>query len=196
MFKTVGEGVRWATQALEEMGVRKPEWRVFKSELPQCGAKTRAGRPCRAKAAWDEYRCAPQNGRCRLHGGWSTGPRTEEGLLRVAEAARQAQLRRWEAYRQRKEERAALLIPKKRGRPKKTGRDKNGKVLPSLIAAEPELVAQLALAGDSVLLVKALEHFYGPSSHPAKLALQEERALLAEAKHKLALARNAQKKPR
>ena len=37
-----------------------------------CGAKTRAGTPCRRK---DIY----QSGRCALHGGLSTGPKTEAG---------------------------------------------------------------------------------------------------------------------
>ena len=41
---------------------------------PRCGAKTRAGSPCQAPAML--------NGRCRLHGGKSTGPRTAEGLER------------------------------------------------------------------------------------------------------------------
>ena len=34
---------------------------------PRCGAKTRKGTPCRAAAM--------KNGRCRMHGGKSTGPR-------------------------------------------------------------------------------------------------------------------------
>jgi hypothetical protein len=37
----------------------------------QCGAKTRKDTPCRAKAL--------DNGRCRNHGGMSTGPKTPEG---------------------------------------------------------------------------------------------------------------------
>ena len=37
-----------------------------------CGAKTRAGTPCKRR---DLYR----SGRCRLHGGLSTGPKTEFG---------------------------------------------------------------------------------------------------------------------
>ncbi|MBW1789808.1 MAG: hypothetical protein JRK53_24855 [Deltaproteobacteria bacterium] len=40
----------------------------------RCGAKTRRGTPCKAPAM--------KNGRCRLHGGKSTGPRTPEGLER------------------------------------------------------------------------------------------------------------------
>jgi len=41
------------------------------SDIPRCGAKTRRGPPCKCPAM--------KNGRCRLHGGLSTGPRTEEG---------------------------------------------------------------------------------------------------------------------
>lgn len=38
----------------------------------QCGARTRAGTPCKRR---DIYR----SGRCKLHGGLSTGPRTDAG---------------------------------------------------------------------------------------------------------------------
>ena len=34
--------------------------------------------------------------RCRFHGGLSTGPKTEAGRARIAEAQR----RRWQAYRE------------------------------------------------------------------------------------------------
>ena len=43
-----------------------------------CGARTRAGHPCRGAAM--------PNGRCRMHGGPSTGPRTPEGLARLRAA--------------------------------------------------------------------------------------------------------------
>ena len=47
----------------------------------RCGAYARStGQPCQAKAL--------ANGRCRLHGGLSTGPRTEAGRKRIGEAAR------------------------------------------------------------------------------------------------------------
>ncbi len=46
---------------------------------PRCGAGTRAGAPCRQPAM--------PNGRCRFHGGKSTGPRTAAGLRR-SKAAR------------------------------------------------------------------------------------------------------------
>jgi hypothetical protein len=48
------------------------------STAQRCGAKTRKGKKCRAPAM--------QNGRCRMHGGASTGPRTQEGIARSRRA--------------------------------------------------------------------------------------------------------------
>jgi len=45
---------------------------------PRCGARTRCDGECRQPAM--------KNGRCRLHGGLSTGPRTPEGLARSRRA--------------------------------------------------------------------------------------------------------------
>ena len=45
----------------------------------RCGARTRAGCPCRAPAIRGKLRC-------RMHGGRSTGPCTEEGLTRLRKA--------------------------------------------------------------------------------------------------------------
>jgi len=79
--------VTWAT-------VRGPL--TPKSQLPKCGARTRAGGQCRAPA-WRTIVTPsgltarlgkPLNGRCRMHGGKSTGPRTPEGKARCADAAR------------------------------------------------------------------------------------------------------------
>lgn len=53
----------------------------------RCEAKTRTGGACQAPAT--------QNGRCKLHGGRSTGPKSEAGRQRIAEAQR----RRWERWR-------------------------------------------------------------------------------------------------
>mgnify|MGYP004000163841 FL=1 len=50
---------------------------------PQCGAKTRAGGKCKATPVWDKTNNKPKNGRCRMHGGLSTGARTPEGKLRA-----------------------------------------------------------------------------------------------------------------
>jgi hypothetical protein len=46
---------------------------------PRCGARNRAGCPCRAPALRGKLRC-------RLHGGHSTGPRTEQGRARIRAA--------------------------------------------------------------------------------------------------------------
>jgi hypothetical protein len=43
-----------------------------------CGARNRAGNPCGNRPR--------PNGRCRFHGGLSTGPRTAEGLERMRAA--------------------------------------------------------------------------------------------------------------
>jgi hypothetical protein len=48
------------------------------SKAPRCGAKTRKGAACMAPAM--------KNGRCRMHGGKSTGPRTTEGLKKSRKA--------------------------------------------------------------------------------------------------------------
>src|SRR5215472_14391926 len=48
------------------------------SNARPCGARTRSGGDCRAPAM--------SNGRCRMHGGASTGPRTREGLARSRRA--------------------------------------------------------------------------------------------------------------
>ncbi len=48
-----------------------------KIALGPCGAKTRAGTPCKQKAVY-------ANGRCKFHGGLSTGPKTPQGRRQSA----------------------------------------------------------------------------------------------------------------
>jgi hypothetical protein len=48
-----------------------------------CGARNRRGEPCACKKLY-------RGGKCRFHGGLSTGPRTEQGRLRAL-----ANLRYW-----------------------------------------------------------------------------------------------------
>ena len=56
------------------------EWRFGPNWTGQrCGAKTKQGSKCQRPAN-------KKNGRCRLHGGASTGPRTEEGRTQISEA--------------------------------------------------------------------------------------------------------------
>jgi hypothetical protein len=49
--------------------------------LLRCGSKTRLGSPCQ---------CKPVEGkrRCKLHGGLSTGPKTQEGRARIGQLSR------------------------------------------------------------------------------------------------------------
>jgi len=47
----------------------------------KCGAKTRTGKPCKAPGNG-------RDGRCKMHGGASTGPRTAEGKARSLAALR------------------------------------------------------------------------------------------------------------
>src|SRR5262249_61924105 len=67
---TAGDGRKMSNEALE----REPIDRTLKANAaPRCGARSkRTGKPCRGAAM--------PNGRCKLHGGKSTGPRTPEGL--------------------------------------------------------------------------------------------------------------------
>lgn len=48
------------------------------SKAKRCGARNRRGMPCACPAM--------RNGRCRLHGGLSTGPKTVEGIERIRRA--------------------------------------------------------------------------------------------------------------
>ena len=48
------------------------------TKAARCEAKTRRGVPCQCPAM--------SNGRCRLHGGKSTGPKTTEGIERIRRA--------------------------------------------------------------------------------------------------------------
>jgi hypothetical protein len=64
-------------RAAMRAGVR--EALVMANAAPRCGARSkRTGKPCRAAAML--------NGRCKVHGGKSTGPRTPEGLERSRRA--------------------------------------------------------------------------------------------------------------
>lgn len=56
-----------------------------------CGAMTRSGRQCRCTITY-------RNGRCKWHGGFSSGPKTETGR----EAISIAQRERWARYRETK----------------------------------------------------------------------------------------------
>lgn len=50
-----------------------------KNRRGTCMARTRQGTLCQAPSVWNTITNKPINGRCKLHGGLSTGPRTEKG---------------------------------------------------------------------------------------------------------------------
>ncbi len=61
-----------------------------KEQRPRCGAKTRSGAPCKAQAL--------TSGRCRLHGGLSTGARSRAGKQRQKAAASAFMRGKWEEW--------------------------------------------------------------------------------------------------
>lgn len=88
-----GWGVRWKAQEDARIDAQLAALRTTAQarEAPRlararvlCGAKTRKGTPCRCKSEAGKRRC-------KFHGGLSTGPKTQEGRDRIAEAQR----RRW-----------------------------------------------------------------------------------------------------
>ena len=79
MGTTLGYALKWyLPKRYRELRQVTP-----KPQRPRCGARTRKGLACQAPAVWDKEHDRPLNGRCRMHGGLSTGPKTPEGKLRA-----------------------------------------------------------------------------------------------------------------
>jgi len=75
MIKSPYQIIMEVEARLERINRRPPPPKPRKQKV-QCGAYARStGNPCRAKAL--------SNGRCKNHGGMSTGPRTPEGKARA-----------------------------------------------------------------------------------------------------------------
>jgi uncharacterized protein YjcR len=71
------------------------------NDFPRCGAKTRAGTPCRKPAM--------ANGRCRLHGGLSTGaPKGNQNAFKHGYYSKEAIKLRLEARQLMKEAKATI----------------------------------------------------------------------------------------
>jgi hypothetical protein len=80
-----------------------PGWRAHLDQAdaaPRCGAKRRDSGSCASPAM--------KNGRCRMHGGKSTGPRTPGGLERARKARWRHGYYSAEAKAQRAEGRALI----------------------------------------------------------------------------------------
>lgn len=71
------------------------------ADAPRCLARTRAGSACKGPAM--------QNGRCRMHGGKSTGAVTQDGAARAREAALRHGYYTAAAVRERREARVVLV---------------------------------------------------------------------------------------
>ncbi len=67
-----------------------------RTERLRCGAATRSGGRCQAQALLNT---AGQPGRCRMHGGLSTGPRNRKGKDTNRRCAKVQMLKRWAALR-------------------------------------------------------------------------------------------------
>lgn len=82
------ERLFWRDRTATKMPIL-PASPVFPEECRgmTCGAKTRAGTPCKRKDLYG-------NGRCKLHGGASTGPKTKRGKRKSARNGRQPKTKR------------------------------------------------------------------------------------------------------
>jgi hypothetical protein len=82
--KSRAPGAGLAARGAEPEMARAPQTRILLERLalanqtPRCGAKRRDGGSCLGAAM--------RNGRCRMHGGASTGPRTPEGRAKARQA--------------------------------------------------------------------------------------------------------------
>jgi hypothetical protein len=77
---------------LRDMGVDRRKLEVMRRQRwrkrPRCGARTRQGGVCLMRVLCNPRNGVQLNGRCRLHGGLSTGPRTAEGKAAIAASNR------------------------------------------------------------------------------------------------------------
>ena len=72
----------------------KRKSRLKKNRL-LCGARCRDGHSCKAKVVVHPKTDKPINGRCRMHGGLSSGAKTQEGKERCREAAKRGMIEYW-----------------------------------------------------------------------------------------------------
>jgi hypothetical protein len=77
-YKSLKETCPWAVN-----GIFWKNENRWKKNRPICSARCRDGHSCRAKAVIDPKTDRPINGRCRMHGGLSTGAKTKEGVEKI-----------------------------------------------------------------------------------------------------------------
>lgn len=59
-----------------------------RAKRDKCGALTRQRTYCQAPAVWNKITDEAVNGRCKLHGGLSTGPKTSKGKEAIRQSNR------------------------------------------------------------------------------------------------------------
>lgn len=62
--------------------------KLQRTKRGKCGALTRQKTPCQAPPVWDKEIDTAVNGRCKLHGGLSTGPKTSMGKDAIRQSNR------------------------------------------------------------------------------------------------------------
>lgn len=77
-----------------QISICPDELKTPKSKRGICGAKTRKGTPCNAPPVWNKVTDKAKNGRCKLHGGLSTGAKTEAGRQAIREGVKASNRRR------------------------------------------------------------------------------------------------------
>lgn len=84
-------GLGVSERTLKRMNRRR---RPKRADRPRCTARRRDGQQCQAHAVLDKSTWTPlHGGKCRVHGGVSTGPRTLAGKAAIADSNhRRAQL--------------------------------------------------------------------------------------------------------
>lgn len=95
----------WSYDKHEKAQMYAAHWKsesLWKKNRPLCGARCRSrkGRACKAQVVVDFKTGEPINGRCRMHGGLSTGAKTQEGKDKSREAARRGMLAYWAKRRE------------------------------------------------------------------------------------------------
>jgi hypothetical protein len=90
MFKLI----RLSSLTIQKIKYGQQSMKEARNNNPLCGARTRSNNPC-AKHPIKGKR------RCRLHGGLSTGPRTEAGKAKIGKAQwRHGKYVNWRARRE------------------------------------------------------------------------------------------------
>jgi hypothetical protein len=65
----------WSSKLCQDLPTKIGE-RIPAYWIQACGARNRKGQPCQVKTLY-------RNGRCKFHGGLSTGPKTKEGKAKA-----------------------------------------------------------------------------------------------------------------